>query len=63
MGMSMEGFFDGADVVAKAMKTRVSDYDENSDGGEQEAQAIGICLSSLANLLFLFFLSFPSASL
>lgn len=63
MGMSMEGFFDGADVVAKAMKTKVSNYNEDSDGGEQEAEDMGMCLSSLVNLLFLFFLSFPGVSL
>ena len=45
------------------MKTRIFYFNEDSDGGGQKAKAIGICLSSLANLLFLFFLSFPSTSL
>ena len=45
------------------MKTRVSDSDEDSDGGGQETEAMGMCLLSLENLLFLFFVSFPSISL
>ena len=45
------------------MKTRIFYFNEDSDGGGQKAKAIGICLSSLANLLFLFFLSFPCMSL
>lgn len=45
-----------------AMKTRVYDFDEDSNGGEQEAKAMGMCLLSLANILFLFFLSFLSAT-
>lgn len=45
------------------MKTRVSDFDEDSDGGEQEDKAMGICLLYLVNLLCLFFLSFPGTTL
>ena len=44
------------------MKTRVSNSDEDSDGGEKEAKAIGMCLLFLVNLLCLFFLSFPSTT-
>ena len=40
------------------VKMRVSDSDKDDDGGEHEIKAMGICLLSLANLLFLFFLSF-----
>ena len=43
------------------MKTRVSEYDEDDDNSEQEIEAIGMCLLSLANILFLFFLSFLGA--
>ena len=45
------------------MKTRNFYFNEDGDGGGQKAKAIGICLSSLADLLFLFFLSFPSTFL
>ena len=45
------------------MKTRVSNFDEDSDGGEQEAETISICLLFLVNLLCLFFLSFLGTTL
>ena len=45
------------------MKTKVSNSNKDSDGGEQEAEAMGMCLLSLANLLFLFFLLFPGKTL
>ena len=45
------------------MKTRVSNSDEDNDDSEQETKAMGMCLLSLANLLFLFFLSFPNTIL
>ena len=44
------------------MKTRVSNSYED-DGGEQEIKAMGMCLLSLANLLFSFFLSLPNTIL
>ena len=44
------------------MKTRVSNSDEDG-GGEQEIEAMGMCLLSLANLLFPFFLSLPNTIL
>ena len=40
------------------MKTKVSNFDEDGDGDKQEIEAMGMCLFSLSNLLFLFFLSF-----
>ena len=40
------------------MYTRVSNFDEDGEGDEQETETMGTCLLSLANLLFLFFLSF-----
>lgn len=39
------------------LKTRVSNSDKDNDSGEQEVEAIGMCLSSLLNVLFLLFLS------
>ena len=45
------------------MKTRVSDSNKDSNGGEQEFKAIGMCLLSLANLLYLLFMSFPGTTL
>ena len=45
------------------MKTRVSNSDKDSDGGEKEAKAIGMCLLFLVNLLCLLFLSFPGTTL
>lgn len=45
------------------MKTRVSDFDKNSDGDEQEAATMGMCSSFLLSLLFLLFLLFLSISL
>ena len=62
-------FHEGSEEVLKdfkdepIMKTRIFYFNEDSDGGGQKAKAIGMCLSSLANLLFLFFLSFPGTSL
>ena len=40
------------------MYTRVSNFDEDGEGDEQETETMGMCFLSLANLLFLFFLSF-----
>lgn len=45
------------------IKTRVSDSDKDSDSGEQKVEAIGMCLSSLLNHLFLLFLPFTCVSL
>ena len=62
-------FHEGLEEVLKdskdepIMKTRIFYSYEDSDGGGQEAKAMGMCLSSLANLFFLFFLSFPGTSL
>ena len=39
------------------IKTRVSDSNKDSDSGEQEVEAMGMCLSSLLNL---FSSSFPT---
>ena len=38
------------------MRTRVSDSNEDDGGGEHETKAMGMCLLSLTDLLFLFFL-------
>ena len=40
------------------MYTRVSNFDEDGEGDEQETETMVMCFLSLANLLFLFFLSF-----
>ena len=40
------------------MKTRVSNSNKDSDGGEQEIEAMGMCLLSLVNLLLFFFSSY-----
>ena len=40
------------------LKTRVFDFDEASDGDEQEAEAIGMYPLPLLSLLFLLFLLF-----
>lgn len=45
------------------MKTRVSNFDVDDDGGEQETEAMGLYLLSLEILLFPFFLSFPNSTL
>ena len=45
------------------LKTRVSDFDEASDGDEQEAEAMGMYPLPLLNLLFLLFPLFLSVIL
>ena len=45
------------------MKMRISNSNKDSGGGEQEAEAMGMCLLFLVNLLCLFFLSFPGTTL
>lgn len=45
------------------IKTIVFYSDEDNIGGEQEVEAMGMCISSLVNLLFFLFLPFPNISL
>lgn len=62
-------FDEGLDEVLEdskdepVIKTIIFYSDEDNNGGEQEVEAMGMCISSLVNLLFFLFLTFPNISL
>ena len=61
---SNEGFKEVLEDSKDELVIRVRVYESDEDGGgEQETEAIGMCLLSLANLLFPFFLSLPNTIL